>query len=246
MTTALAPVAIEPAPAARPLLAAAHTLAAITLVGMVSGAVVVGLLGRLAMALIAALNPLDAGLVSDDGFPIGQVTLAGSANLLAFGVVLGVVGAFGYTSARGLMVGPGWFRLLSISVGPGVVVGALVVDTDGVDFTRLDPAWLSAALFVALPTLFVVVLHLGSERVLAQHGRLPAPLLGLGLLPWLPLGPLAVLLLVGWWAVRALRRGRPEWSRPTRSVLAWTLRGGLAVVFALAVTDLVRDLRVLT
>ncbi|MGH3334864.1 MAG: hypothetical protein ACRDOZ_03520 [Nocardioides sp.] len=43
-----------------------------------SGALAVGVLGRLAMLLLAQLNPLATGVTSDDGFEIGQFTLSGS------------------------------------------------------------------------------------------------------------------------------------------------------------------------
>ena len=48
------------------------------------------------------------------------------------------------------MIGPRWFQVLSISLGPAVVVGALLVHPEGVDFTLLRPRWLAIALFVAI------------------------------------------------------------------------------------------------
>lgn len=225
---------------------AARVLATLTLVGAVAGAVSVGVLGRLAMMLLAVLNPEATGVRSDDGFLIGQFTLSGSLQLALAGVQLGVTGAFFYVVFRGLMVGPAWFRLLSISLGPGLVVGALVVHTDGVDFTALDPAWLAAALFVAVPTCYVAMLHVVGERLLAAGWAPPLPLLLLGLLPWVVLLPLTAALAGGFAALRALRRtdgGRSFLASPWP---AWAVRGMLAALVVVAVADLVRDVATLS
>ena len=225
---------------------AARTLATVTLVGAAAGAFVLGVLGRLAMMLLAVLNPEATGVTSDDGFPIGQFTASGSLQLVLAGLQLGILGAFGYVSARGLMVGPSWFRLLSISLGPGLVVGAIVVHTDGVDFTLLEPPALAVLLFVAIPTVFVALLHVFSERALRSRAALPWPLLALGLLPWVVLVPLTLLLAGGFAALQAVRR-----TRAGRSFLAspwpgWAVRGILAALAVGAVVDLVQDLSALS
>lgn len=228
------------------LVAAAHTLSTVTLVGMACGALVVGVLGRLAMMLLAGLNPEAAGLRSDDGFRIGQFTLSGSLQLAFAGVQAGIAGAFAYVAVRGLMVGPSWFRLLSVSLGPAVVIGALIVHTDGVDFTALDPPWLAALLFVALPAVFVALLHLLSERLLVPGWTPPKPLLVLGLVPWVPLFPLTLVLLGGFLGLRALRRtgrGRSLLANPWP---AWAARAVLAALVVWAVVDLVRDVSTLS
>lgn len=212
--------------------AASQVLAKVTLAGAVSGVIAVGVLARLAMSLLAYLNPDATGVTSDDGFTIGQVTLFGSLQLAASGLQFGIIGAFFYLALRGLMVGPAWFRLLSISLGPAVVIGAIVVHTDGVDFQVLHPTWLAAALFVFVPAAYCALLHVLSERWLRSEGDLARPLLVLGLLPWLPLLPLTLLLLAGYLAVRALGRREPA---------AWLLRASLAVLFVFAVVDLMKD-----
>ena len=186
---------------------AADVLAKVTLVGALSGALAVGVLGRLAMLLLAYLNPLATGVTSDDGFEMGQFTLSGSLQLTASGLQFGVIGVFCYLAVRGLMVGPGWFRLLSISLGPAVVIGAILVHTDGVDFNLLEPVWLAAVLFIGVPGAYCALLHVLAVRVLRSERQLPRPLLVLGLLPWIPLLPLTLILLGGFLALRALRRG---------------------------------------
>lgn len=228
------------------LLSAARTLASVTLVGALSGIFAVGVLARLAMMLLAAMNPAAHGVTSDDGFEIGQLTLSGSLQLLLAGLQLGVVGAAAYVAVRGLLIGPPWFRLLSISLGPAVVVGAIIVHTDGVDFTLLDPPVLAAGLFVAVPAVYVALLHLGAERALRSDRALPRPLLALGLLPWIPLFPVTLVLAAGFLLLRWLRarpRGAAYLESPGPS---WVLRGLLAAVFVVAVLDLRADLALLT
>ena len=157
---------------------AARVALTVLVVGLVTGWVTVGILGRLAMLLLARVNPSAAGLTSDDGFEIGTFTLDGSLNLLVLGgTFFGGLSALFYLLLRTLMIGPGWFRLLSVSVGAGTVVGSMVVHTEGVDFTALQPVWLTVGLFVLLPIVHVAVLSLVSETLLArrQLGRWVPP-----------------------------------------------------------------------
>jgi hypothetical protein len=225
------------------LVAAARVLATASLVGAVSGAFVVGVLGRAAMALLAGLNPAASGVTSDDGFVMGQFTLSGSLQLVGAGVQLGVIGAAVYVAVRGLMFGPSWFRLLSMSLAPGVVVGAVIVHTDGVDFVLLEPVWLAVGLFIALPSIFCGLVHLWCQRALADGGVQARWLLVCGLVLSVIV---AIPMLVGFLGLRALRKldaGRgflwAPWS-------AWVLRAGFVAVFGWAVLDLVVDVDELT
>lgn len=109
------------------------------LAGAVSGFVVGGLGGRLFMFVLAELNPEDAGVRTDDGVPIGQFTLDGTLNLIVITTVIGVIGGLVFLALRGLRFGPQWFRVLSMPLGATMVVGSMLVDSDGVDFTLLQP-----------------------------------------------------------------------------------------------------------
>jgi hypothetical protein len=139
-------------------------LCAVSLAGALAGLLVGGIGGRLAMLLLTRLDPQVAGTVSDDGFVMGQVTVLGTLNLLAVGVGLGVLGAVFYAVLRPLMVGPRWFQVLSTSLGPAVVVGEMLVHTDGVDFRLFAPVELAIALFVLLPGLYAAALTGLAER----------------------------------------------------------------------------------
>src|SRR5262245_53536377 len=113
---------------------AARRMGAVTALGALLGLLVGGVGGRLAMMLLARLNPEATGVTSDDGFTMGQFTLSDTVNLLLLGTLLGVVGAGVYVLLRGLRIGPRWFQILCIGAGPAVVIGALIVHPDGSTF----------------------------------------------------------------------------------------------------------------
>ena len=221
--------------------AASRVLSVTTLVGAACGVFVVGVLGRLAMMALAALNPAATGVTSDDGFVMGQFTLAGSVQLGLSGLQIGVVGAACYVAVRGLLTGPRWFRLVSVSVGPAVVIGAFVVHPDGVDFRILEPLWLCVVLFVALPAVYVALLHLLGERAI-EGWRPHRALLVVGLVPWVVLFPVTAVLAGGFVAHRAMRHSTTGRALLASPWPAWILRVGLAVVFVVSLVNLRSDI----
>ena len=127
--------------------------------GVTTGVVVGGIVNRLAMLLLRATSPERVnGLQSDDDFTIGEVTLAGTYNLMVLGAVVGLIGFAVYRLVRPWLIGPHWFRRLTIGLSAGVVAGSMLVHADGIDFTVLKPKWLAIGLFVALPALFAVTM----------------------------------------------------------------------------------------
>jgi hypothetical protein len=225
-------------------LAAARRLAPITLAGALLGVVVGGVGGRLAMLLLARLNPAATGVESDDGFVMGQFTVANSLRLLLTGMLAGLIGAAVYYAVRGLRFGPRWFQITSFAVGGGVTVGALIVHPDGVDFTLLSPAWLAIALFVAIPALYAGLLTVIAERLLDERSRwwgLPrlvryAPVGLLGFVPFL-----VPILASGWiigYLVRSTPSGRVALERPQAY---WFGRLVLVGYFGLALRELIAD-----
>lgn len=227
---------------------AVRRLAAVTVAGAVLGVLVGGLGGRLAMGLLAVLNPDATGATSDDGFTIGRFTLGGTAQLLGSTWQLGLVGAFLYAILRGLVMGPRWFRVASMSVGSGLVVGALIVHTDGVDFTLLGPVWLTVGLFVAIPVVYAAALTLLVEHWLDPDGwpaRVRLRTVMATLLLWLPVLPLLPVLAALWLGSEWYRR-QPDPPGLAGPLLSWAARGVLAVLFLVAVADLVSDVRFLS
>ena len=221
---------------------AVRRLSAVTAAGGLLGLLVGGVGGRLAMMVLAQLNPDVTGRESDDGFTMGQFTDA-TFNLLIIATLIGVVGGAIYFVLRGLMVGPRWFQILSISVGPAVVVGSQIVTTDGIDFT-LDPALLAIAMFVLIPGLYAALLTVLAERWLADDGpfaRAPLWLAVVPLLLWSPIAPVLGLLVLGLVAFEAVRRSDRGAAVLAQPVLAQMARAALVLVFALALVDLVGD-----
>lgn len=164
-------------------------LALVPVLGALLGVLVGGVGGRLVMYALVRVSPEAAGRVSDDGFEMGRFTVSGSLNLLLVGGFLGLVGGVIYALVRWLLLGPAWFRIGCVAAGAGVPVGNQIVHVDGVDFTLLQPAWLSVACFVALPALYGVALHLVVERRLLRAWPVP------------PTGPLPLVVVV--WVARA-------------------------------------------
>jgi len=120
------------------------------------------------MFVLAELNPEEKGVLTDDGVPIGQFTVSGTMNLLIITTVIGVIGGLVFLALRGLRFGPRWFRVLSMPVGATIVVGSMLVHSDGVDFTLLQPLWLAVAMTLAVPFLYTLLVAFLADRWLGD------------------------------------------------------------------------------
>ena len=204
------------------------------------------------MLLLARLNPETAGLVSDDGFVMGRFDLLNTLDLLAAGTRLGLLGAAFYSVLRGLRTGPRWFQVLSLSVGPAVVVGELLVHTDGVDFRLLDPVELAIALFVLIPGAYGAALTLLAEHWLRPGSwflRARLTRVAAVLVVWVLLFPLLAVLLVlaaGWVVQDALRSTTTGRRVLTWPAWPWAARALLTVVFVRSAAVLADEVAVLT
>jgi hypothetical protein len=222
-------------------------VAAAATAGAAAGLVINGIGSRLAMLLLARLNPQATGRVSDDGFVIGQFVLSNTLNLLFVGTVFGALGGLVFLAVRQLRFGPTWLRTATITIGPAVVVGAMLVHTGGVDFRLLQPAWLAIALFVALPGLFAFTVSRLVDRWTAEgswfrtgsRNRLWT-LTALGFA--LPLAPLLAVAAAGRAVYQSVPRLR---SARVRRGVHLVARAGFVGVFVLGAVDLTRDVLVL-
>jgi hypothetical protein len=225
---------------------AVRRLAVATLAGAILGFVVGGVGGRLAMSLLASLNGDVAGVKSDDGFTMGQVTLAGTLNLLLVGTVLGALGGIIFLALRNLRMGPTWFRAASIAGGATVVVGANLVHADGVDFTLLEPTGLTIGVILAIPLVYALALPPLADSWLRDDSALMATTNRLVYVPLVvcvvPLLPVTALLALGWIVAQTIERNSPRDSR-LRMALPWLARLALTVVFVFALADLVDEIR---
>lgn len=150
---------------------ALDALRVVVVAGVGLGVLVGGIGGRLAMLLLRVTSPDHVvGLTSDDGFRIGQVTLAGTYSLFVVGAGVGLIGAAVYGLVAPWLIGPGWFQRVTVALGSGAVVGGMLVHTDGVDFTALRPTWLAIALFVAVPALFGALVGPVRDRLARPDG----------------------------------------------------------------------------
>ncbi|HSS68186.1 MAG TPA: hypothetical protein VLK34_06510 [Nocardioidaceae bacterium] len=214
--------------------------------GLAVGAIVGGLGSRIAMLVLRLTSPdYVRGVESDHGFTIGQVTLGGTYNLMVIGAAVGVIGAAAYLAVAPWLIGPRWFRQATVGATAAVLVGSMLVEPDGVDFTRLQPLWLAIALFLLLPAVVGISLAVVTERV-----RSPGSWTTQGRARWAVPAVLAVVLapallvivpvLVIVAAVLPARR-LFAWLRssPTGRV---AVRAGFAVVPVLGVLALSQDL----
>jgi hypothetical protein len=147
-----------------------RVLSATIIIGAATGAVIGGLGGRLAMRILF-LTSDDAvkGLTSDDGFEIGRFTLADTAGLVVVTSVIGVIAALLLLVAWPFVSRFGRATVPMMAMLYGVVGGAMMVHTDGVDFTVLEPAALAIALFVAICAGFgAAVAHLVGRAAAAD------------------------------------------------------------------------------
>lgn len=214
--------------------------------GALLGFVVIGWGSRLAMLVLARLNPAVTGRISDDGFRMGQFTLGDTMGLVLFSTILGAVGGLLYLAVRPLRMGPSWFQHVALFVGPAVVVGSMLVHTDGIDFGVLHPTWSAIALFVALPGVYALSVAVLSERWLdddAWFRRRSLSRVAPVLVVLVPFWPLAIVVLIAW-AVRNLYLATADASASAK--LVWVARGGLGVVFVLALVNLVGETLELT
>jgi hypothetical protein len=130
-------------------------LRVIVVAGVITGVLIAGVGGRLAMLLLRLTSPdTVTGVESDDGFTIGEFTLGGSYNLLNLGGAVGLIGAAAYVLVSPWLLGPAWFRRFTVGAVAGALAGSMIIHADGTDFTVLEPLWLAVALFVGLPALF--------------------------------------------------------------------------------------------
>ena len=179
----------------------------LALAGISTGVVVAGIGGRLAMlALRVTSHPRVIGMQSDDDFTIGRFTFFGTYNLLVLGAAFGVLGAALYQWVRPWLIGPRWFRYLTVGLACGAVVGSMLIHADGIDFRALTPTWFAVSLFIALPFLFGVAVAWTVDRLdrdgsFARTGRarwFVAPMLAVLFPITLVLLAIALLVLCVW------------------------------------------------
>ena len=222
---------------------AVRVLAAATAAGAIIGVLIGGIGGRFAMGVLASLNPEDTGVISDDGFEIGRISLGGTAQLLLTTLQFGLIGALLYLALRTLAIGPTWVRIASLTAGGTVVFGALAIH-DGVDFTLLEPSWLPVVLFLAIPLLYIPIvarliehwLRPSSWFMTADRRKVAAVLL-----VWIASGVLLPIVALALGVAFVAGRAVSGMSERARFAIAWAARVVLGTVGIAALLELVSD-----
>jgi hypothetical protein len=213
-----------------------RVLAGTGFAGWIVGAVGGGIIGRLVMRLLVLTSDdrVD-GAITDDEAVVNQFTFGGSAGLLLFLAIGGMVLAWLYVGARASMPPSVRGRAAIWAVLTWSVVGSAVFDPDGFDFTQLTPIWLGVLAFSALILVMGALIALGAERAIERW-----PSRKVALLPFVLMGPMFPVLAGG--VVAAVGSELNEKYRAVRIFGAIVM---LAIALLVGVPAFVNVLRIL-
>ncbi len=212
--------------------------------GGLGGALIGGIGGRIAMFFLRLTSDDSVrGLESDDGFIMGRFDLTATVSLIFVTTVLGAI--VGLIVVAGRPFFPKHGMPIAWALAGAITGGALLISSDGIDFTLLGPHSFAVALFVAIPAVGAGSIAWLTE-VYPQFWWRNRPLTALAAIAAVPLViffPVAIfaLLASGIWLL-AIQLPR------VRDMAAWKpIRALATVVFGLIVTlgllDLVGDVR---
>lgn len=218
------------------------TLASGVTGGFVSGLLIGGVGGRLAMLLLRVTSdPALHGAKTDDGFTIGVFS---SKTLFLLGVTagLGIAGGLLYLIVRGWI--PARRRVVVMMVFFGLVGGGGLLRPDGIDFTALSPLPLAVAMFVAIPVAYGAAMPWLTERMLREGSAMRRGRWAwiAGLLPLVAANVVGITVLLGAMLVRFVGRSAPATIAAWRSgVTTWIGRALLVASAVAGGAKLVRD-----
>ena len=116
------------------------------------------------MRILAMVNEEKAGIMTGNGNIVGDFTAGGTVGLIIFvGLTSGAVGGFVYVVIRRWLPGAGVLKGVSFGLVLLCFSGAIIFDSDNIDFALFSPR-LSVALFALGFPLFGVVVSLMVER----------------------------------------------------------------------------------
>jgi hypothetical protein len=122
-----------------------------SLAGIISGFLVAGILGRIAMRIAGFMSRPDLiGVTTANGNRVGEITLAGTVALAIFiGIGFGAVGGVLYAAAEPWLRGRPW-RGLIVGGALLLALGFAVIEPANFDFERFGSAPVNVALFALL------------------------------------------------------------------------------------------------
>ena len=122
--------------------------------GAIAGLLVAGAGGRLAMRLLAeTAGEAAAGRATEGNEIVGKITLHGSAELVMFGVIIGVATGLIYVLIRPWLPAGRWGGLVFGLLMVAVATHGMPLDPANPDFDIVGPGWVSVAVFAALALL---------------------------------------------------------------------------------------------
>jgi hypothetical protein len=206
-------------------------------IGTVSGLLVTGAGGRLAMRLLALTSPAATGRLTEAQATVGRITFEGTLGYLVFGAL-----PFAFASTALYLLAAPWLprgRLAGPTFGlAAFVMVAPFIDplrADNIDFDIVGPGWLSVLVFAALAVVqgaFLAAFAGRLSRSLPLMTRANWPDTALPLLLAVVLFPLGAILAVGALVTFAVPRLLP-WFLAVRASRAGVITG--RVLLALAV-----------
>ncbi len=218
------------------------TLAAGVTGGFVSGLLIGGVGGRLAMLLLRLTSdPALRGVTTDDGFTIGRLSPE-TIFLLGVTTGLGIAGGLFYLIVRGWI--PERRRVLVMTVFFGLVGGGALISPHGLDFNALAPLPLAVALFVAIPTAYGAAMPWLTERMLREDSAMRTRKWAwvAGLLPLALANIVGILVLLVAGVILVVGRSAPDAVAAWRSrATTWIGRALLVAAALLGGAGLVRD-----
>jgi len=225
--------------------------------GIITGIIVGGFGSRIAMRISAVLGGQEiAGLITENGNVVGDITVDGIVELLLFaGVFPGIAAGWLYVLVRRWLPGPRWWNGLLFGMLLLMTTGRAIINDDNADFTKLGPAAVNVTMFAILFVLFGLLV---APITGALDRRLPP--VGPGMSRWfsrgypvvlallvllLPLSGLsgglgglpAVLLLIPvyiWWPALRIRVGflRSDWTVGVLRIAPYAVISVAAIVGA--------------
>lgn len=169
-----------PSVAARGLHEITREIARGGLAGVITGVLVAGIGGRLAMRLSGLIDPSSRGDMTDAGAIVGEFTLEGTLGLVLFaGVGAGLLLAVLWVVIRPWMPTSGWYRYGATALVTVAMGARFAIEGRNIDFLILDPKPAQVAIFIGLALIAGVAL-VAIDRWLER--RLPS---GRGRIEWI-------------------------------------------------------------
>lgn len=142
------------------------------LAGLLTGFLVGGVGGRLAMRVSSLIDPAARGARTEAGATVGEFTLEGTVGFVVFvGIFAGLTLATIWVIAQRWLPNRGVYRYLVAALFVAAMGARFAIEGRNIDFLILDPKWAQVGLFVVLAAAAGVVV-VRVDRWLER--RLPA------------------------------------------------------------------------